>query len=49
MQGLATLAALSAVAVLALVIVSVAQRGAAALNLDFFTKTAATLARGGGG
>ena len=49
MQGLATLAALSAVAVLALVIVSVAQRGAAALNLDFFTKTAATFGESGGG
>jgi phosphate transport system permease protein len=49
MQGLATLAALSAVAVLALVIVSVARRGAAALNWDFFTKTAATFGESGGG
>jgi phosphate transport system permease protein len=49
MQGLATLAALSAVAVLALVIVSVAQRGAQALNWDFFTKTAATFGESGGG
>ena len=49
MQGLATLAALSAVAVLALVIVSVAQRGAKALNWDFFTKTAATFGESGGG
>jgi phosphate transport system permease protein len=49
MQGLATLAALSAVAVLALVIISVAQRGAKALNWDFFTKTAATFGESGGG
>jgi phosphate transport system permease protein len=49
MQGLATLAALSAVAVLALVIVSVAQRGAKALNWDFVTKTAATFGESGGG
>jgi phosphate transport system permease protein len=49
MQVLATLAALSAVAVLALVIVSVAQRGAQALNWDFFTKTAATFGESGGG
>jgi phosphate transport system permease protein len=37
------------VAVLALVIVSVAQRGAQALNWDFFTKTAATFGESGGG
>jgi phosphate transport system permease protein len=36
---LATLAALLAVAVLAVVVISVAKRGAAAINLDFFTKT----------
>jgi phosphate transport system permease protein len=49
MQAIATLAALSAVAVLGLVIVSVARRGAAALSWDFFTKTAATFGEGGGG
>jgi phosphate transport system permease protein len=49
MQGLATLAALAAVVVLALVIVSVARRGAQALNWDFFTKTAATFGESGGG
>jgi phosphate transport system permease protein len=40
---------LAAVAVLALVVVSVAQRGASALSWDFFTKTAATFGQGGGG
>src|SRR2546430_3219681 len=49
MQVLATLAALAAVAVLALVIGSVAQRGASALSWDFFTKTAATFGKSGGG
>jgi phosphate transport system permease protein len=49
MQALATLAALGAVAVLALVIFSVARRGASALSWDFFTKTAATFGQGGGG
>ena len=49
MQALATLAALSAVAVLVLVIVSVAQRAFGALNWDFFTKTAATFGQSGGG
>jgi phosphate transport system permease protein len=49
MQAVATLAALGAVAVLAVVIVSVVQRGASALNVDFFTKTAATFGQGGGG
>lgn len=49
MQALATLAALSAVAVLVLVIVSVAQRAFGALTWDFFTKTAATFGQSGGG
>jgi phosphate transport system permease protein len=49
MQALATLAALGAVAVLALVIFSVARRGASALSWDFFTKTAATFGQSGGG
>jgi phosphate transport system permease protein len=49
MQALATLAALSAVAVLVLVIVSVAQRAFGALSWDFFTKTAATFGQSGGG
>jgi phosphate transport system permease protein len=49
MQGIATVAALSAVAVLALVIASVAERGAGALSWDFFTKTAATFGQSGGG
>jgi phosphate transport system permease protein len=38
-ETVATLAALSAVALLALVVGSVAKRGGEALNLDFFTKT----------
>jgi phosphate transport system permease protein len=49
MQALATLAALSAVAVLVLVIVSVAQRAFGALTWDFFTETAATFGQSGGG
>jgi phosphate transport system permease protein len=49
MQALATLAALAAVTVLALVVVSVAQRGASALSWDFFTKNAATFGQSGGG
>jgi phosphate transport system permease protein len=49
MQALATLAALGAVAVLGIVIVSVAQRGLSALSWDFFTKTAATFGQTGGG
>src|SRR5947199_145960 len=49
MQGIATVAARSGVAVLALVIASVAERGAGALSWDFFTKTAATFGESGGG
>jgi phosphate transport system permease protein len=39
MQGIATAAALGAVGLLALVVGSVAKRGADAINVDFFTKT----------
>jgi phosphate transport system permease protein len=49
MQALATVAALGAVAVLAIVIISVARRGASALSWAFFTKTAATFGLSGGG
>jgi phosphate transport system permease protein len=45
-EGLATLAALLAVAVLVIVVASVAKRGAGALNADFFTKTPSFLAFG---
>jgi len=47
--GVATLAALLAVAVLALVVGSVFLKGAAALNWDFFTKGPATFGQSGGG
>ena len=49
MEGLGTLAALLAVAVLGLVIVSVAVRAAPALNLDFFTKPPNIFGGPGGG
>ena len=49
MEALATLASVAAVAVLGLVVASVALRGAKALNVDFFTKTAATFGQSGGG
>jgi phosphate transport system permease protein len=49
MEGLATAASLAAVAVLAIVIISVVQRGASALDWNFFTKTAATFGQTGGG
>jgi phosphate transport system permease protein len=42
MEGLATLAALAAVAILGIVVWSVAKRGAGALNLDLITKDPAT-------
>ena len=45
-EGLATLAALLAVTVLVVVVASVAERGAGALNADFFTKTPSFLAFG---
>jgi phosphate transport system permease protein len=49
MEGLATVAALLAVAVLAIVVVSVASRGAGALSWDFFTKPQALFGQPGGG
>jgi len=49
MEGLATLAALIAVAVLALVIVSVFAKGVSAINLDFFLKDPAPFGESGGG
>lgn len=49
MEVAATLAALIAVAVLALVIVSVLVKGLSAINLDFFTKPPAPFGQSGGG
>jgi phosphate transport system permease protein len=49
MEGLALAAALLAVAVLAIVVYTVARRGASALNLDFFIKTPAAVFGVGGG
>ena len=49
MEGLATAAALLAVAVLAIVLISVAKKGFPALNLDFFTQNAAPFGESGGG
>ena len=49
METLATVAALIAVAVLAIVVVSVARRGAGALSWDFFTKPQALFGQPGGG
>jgi phosphate transport system permease protein len=49
MEVTATLAALVAVAVLALVIVSVLIKGLSAINLDFFTKPPAPFGQSGGG
>lgn len=43
MEGLALLAALSAVALLVIVVGSVAKRGAGAIDVDFFTKTPSLL------
>ena len=48
-EGLATLASLLAVALLAVVVVSVVRRGSPALNVDFFTKTPAPFGQTGGG
>jgi phosphate transport system permease protein len=48
-EGLATAAALLAVAVLAIVLISVAKRGLPALNLNFFTQNAAPFGQSGGG
>jgi phosphate transport system permease protein len=49
MESLATLAALLAVAVLALVIISVLVKGIGAINLDFFIHSEATFGQSGGG
>jgi phosphate transport system permease protein len=49
MEATATLAALIAVAVLALVIVSVFVKGVSALNLDFLTKSPVPFGQSGGG
>jgi phosphate transport system permease protein len=49
MEGLALLAALGAVAVLGIVVVSVLQRGIPALNLDLFTEVQAPFGETGGG
>jgi len=49
MEGLALLAALIAVAVLVIVVVSVLKRGASAINLDFFLKGPAPFGQSGGG
>lgn len=48
-QGISVLAALLAIAVLALVVISVLLRGVKALNLDFFTKNQVTYGETGGG
>jgi phosphate transport system permease protein len=49
MEGLALAAALAAVALLLIVVGSVAKRGAGALDVDFFTKTPSFLFGGEGG
>ena len=49
METIGTLAALIAVVVLAIVVVSVARRGAGALSWDFFTKGQALFGQAGGG
>jgi phosphate transport system permease protein len=49
MEALATAAAILAVAVLAIVLISVAKRGLPAINLDFFTQNAAPFGQSGGG
>jgi phosphate transport system permease protein len=49
MEALSTIAALIAVAVLAIVVVSVASRGAGALSWDFLTKPQALFGQPGGG
>jgi phosphate transport system permease protein len=49
MDALATIAALIAVAVLAIVVISVASRGAGALSWDFLTKPQALFGQPGGG
>ncbi|MGI8904783.1 MAG: phosphate ABC transporter permease PstA [Solirubrobacteraceae bacterium] len=49
MEALATVTAVIAVAVLAIVVGSVAIKGASAINLDFFTKSPAPFGQAGGG
>jgi phosphate transport system permease protein len=49
MEALATIATLLAVAVLAIVVISVARRGAGAISWDFFTKPQALFGQPGGG
>ena len=49
MEAVGTLSALLAVAVLAVVVVSVARRGAGAMSWDFFTKGQALFGQAGGG
>jgi phosphate transport system permease protein len=49
MEVLATVAALLAVVVLAIVVISVARRGAGAISWDFFTKPQALFGQPGGG
>ena len=49
MEALATAAALTAAAALAIVLISVAKRAMPALNLDFFTQNAAPFGASGGG
>ncbi len=49
MEGVATVAAMLAVGVLAIVVVSVALRGAGALSWEFFTKSQALFGQPGGG
>jgi phosphate transport system permease protein len=49
MESIATMAALLAVAVLAIVVVSVVKRGAGALSWDFLTKNPPTFGQPGGG
>jgi phosphate transport system permease protein len=49
MEVIATVSALVAVAVLAIVVVSVAKRGAGAISWDFFTKPQALFGQPGGG
>jgi len=49
MEGVATAAALLAIAVLGIVIFSVARKGLPAINVDFFTKTPVPFGQTGGG
>lgn len=49
MEAVATIAALTAAAALAIVLISVAERAMPALNVDFFTQNAAPFGSSGGG